>query len=286
MEIRFISGVFGLFFLLVFIIITDIGPRPKGKTMNLFIETLIIAFAINTIFFIYAFIRKTDVVTDLSYSLSFLLATTYIYIVHAEKNILQTMLLVIVVLWALRLGSYLLSRILATKVDHRFDDKRNSFVRFGIFWLLQATAVWVILLPITFAMGINGLVINMPFLIVGFVISLFGLVYETVADHQKNTFKKKNPKKLTTHGLWSTSRHPNYFGEILVWWGTLIVVLPYLSGPLFLVALGPVFITVLLLFVSGVNLLEKSWKEKYGEEAYYQEYIRQTSLFIPWKKRK
>ncbi|HKM07699.1 MAG TPA: DUF1295 domain-containing protein [Sphaerochaeta sp.] len=253
--------------------------------MNLFLETLIIAFVINTVFFIYAFIRKTDVVTDLSYSLSFFLATTYIYMVHAEKNLVQTMLLVIVALWALRLGSYLLSRILATKTDHRFDDKRDSFVRFGIFWLLQATAVWVILLPVTFAMGSKALVIDMPFLIAGFVISIFGLIYEAVADYQKNTFKKKNPKTLITSGLWATSRHPNYFGEILVWWGTLVVVLPYLSGSAFLVALGPVFITLLLLFVSGVNLLEKSWKEKYGQEAYYQEYVRQTSIFIPWKKK-
>ncbi len=254
--------------------------------MNLFLETLIIAFVINTVFFIYAFIRKTDVVTDISYSLSFFLATSYIYIVHAEKNLLQTMLLVVVLLWAVRLGSYLLSRILATKVDHRFDDKRDSFFRFGAFWLLQATAVWVIMLPVTFAMGAQGIVINMPFLLVGFVISLFGLIYETIADHQKTTFKKKNPTKLITTGLWATSRHPNYFGEILVWWGTLIVVLPYLSGPLYLVALGPVFITVLLLFVSGVNLLEKSWQEKYGKEAYFQKYIRETSLFIPWKKRR
>ncbi|HKL58705.1 MAG TPA: DUF1295 domain-containing protein [Sphaerochaeta sp.] len=254
--------------------------------MNLFLETLLIAFVINTVFFIYAFKRKTDVVTDLSYSLSFFLATTYIYVVHAQKNLLQTLLLVLVVLWALRLGSYLLSRILATKVDHRFDDKRDSFVRFGTFWLLQATAVWVILLPITFAMGAKDLVINMPFLIVGFAISLFGLIYETIADHQKTTFKKKNPTKLITTGLWANSRHPNYFGEILVWWGTLIVVFPYLSGASYLVAVGPVFITLLLLFVSGVNLLEKSWKEKYGKEAYFQEYVRQTSIFIPWKKRK
>ncbi len=253
--------------------------------MNIFLETLIIAFVINTVFFIYAFIRKTDVVTDLSYSLSFFLATTYIYMVHAEKKLLQTLMFVIVILWALRLGSYLLGRILKTKVDHRFDDKRDSFVRFGVFWLLQASAVWVILLPVTFAMGSQGLLINMPFLISGFVLSLFGLIYETIADYQKNTFKKKNPKTLITTGLWATSRHPNYFGEVLVWWGTLIMVLPYLRGATFLVAFGPVFITVLLLFVSGVNLLEKSWKEKYGQEAYYQTYVRQTSIFIPWKKR-
>ena len=198
---------------------------------------------------------------------------------------MQTLLLAVVSLWAVRLGSYLLSRILATKVDHRFDDKRNSFVKFGTFWLLQATAVWIILLPVTFAMGRQGLQINYPFLVGGLVVSLFGLVYETIADYQKNTFKKKNPKRLVTSGLWAYSRHPNYFGEVLVWWGIFVMVLPYLRGFNYLVVFGPVFITLLLLFVSGVNLLEASWKEKYGNEAYYQEYVRRTSLFIPWRKR-
>jgi len=256
----------------------------KGKTLNLFLEILVIAFIINIVFFIYAFLRKTDVVTDLSYSLSFLFAAIYLYVVHAEKNILQTVLAGVVILWALRLGSYLLSRILATKVDHRFDDKRDSLVRFGTFWLLQATAVWVILLPFIFAMGQSGMTINYPFLFVGCFLSLFGLLYETIADYQKNTFKKKYPKKLITSGLWAYSRHPNYFGEILVWWGMYVMVVPYLHGLFHLVVLGPMFITLLLLFVSGVNLLEKSWKEKYGNEAYYQAYVRQTSIFIPWKK--
>lgn len=214
-----------------------------------------------------------------------MLAVLYLYVLHAEKALLQTLLLAVVSLWAVRLGSYLLSRILATKVDHRFDDKRNSFVKFGTFWLLQATAVWIILLPVTFAMGQNGLQINYLFLVVGLVVSLLGLVYETIADYQKNTFKKKNPKRLVTSGLWAYSRHPNYFGEVLVWWGIFVMVLPYLRGFNYLVVFGPVFITLLLLFVSGVNLLEASWKEKYGNEAYYQEYVRQTSLFIPWRKR-
>lgn len=257
----------------------------QGDIMNLFLEILVISFGINTLFFVYAFIRKTDVVTDLSYSLSFLLAVLYLYVLHAEKALLQTLLLAVVSLWAVRLGSYLLSRILATKVDHRFDDKRNSFVKFGTFWLLQATAVWIILLPVTFAMGQNGLQINYLFLVVGLVVSLLGLVYETIADYQKNTFKKKNPKRLVTSGLWAYSRHPNYFGEVLVWWGIFVMVLPYLRGFNYLVVFGPVFITLLLLFVSGVNLLEASWKEKYGNQAYYQEYVRQTSLFIPWRKR-
>ncbi len=191
--------------------------------MNLFLEILFISFGINTLFFIYAFIRKTDVVTDLSYSLSFLIAVLYLYLLHAERALLQTMLLGIVSLWALRLGSYLLSRILATKVDHRFDDKRDSFVRFGTFWLLQATAVWIILLPVTFAMGQIDLQINYPFLLIGLGISLFGLIYETVADYQKNTFKKKYPKKLITSGVWlivvtrTTLVKSWYGGESLLW---------------------------------------------------------------------
>lgn len=254
--------------------------------MNLFLEILIIAFVINTLFFIYAFIRKTDVVTDLSYSLSFLIASLYLYVMHAEKALLQTLVLCLVCLWALRLGFYLLSRILVTKVDHRFDDKRDSFVRFGSFWFLQATAVWIILLPVTFLMGLRGLTLNYAFLAFGMVLSVFGLVYETVADYQKTTFKKKHPKTLITTGLWAYSRHPNYFGEVLVWWGIFVMVLPYMRGLQFLVVLGPVFITLLLLFVSGVNLLEKSWKEKYGSEKYYQQYVREVSLFIPWKRKR
>ncbi len=250
--------------------------------MNLFIDSLIITFIINTVFFIYAFIRKTDVVTDLSYSLSFLLVTSYMYFFHAEKGLVQTLLWLFVSLWAIRLGYYLLGRILKTKVDHRFDDKRNSFVRFGSFWLLQAIAVWIILLPVTYLLSQKDVVVQMPLLIIGSLIWLVGLVYEGVADAQKTNFKKNNPQRLITTGLWRYSRHPNYFGEMLVWWGIMLVVVPYLRSLAYATVIGPLFITLLLLFVSGIPLLEQSWQERYGKEAYFQEYMKKTSLIIPW----
>ena len=251
--------------------------------MNLFLESFIITTIINSVFFIYAFIRKTDVVTDLSYSLSFLLTASYLYLVHAEKQLVQTLLWLFVSLWALRLGAYLLSRIIKIKVDHRFDDKRNSFFKFGAFWLLQTIAVWIILLPVTFILAQKGLRVNLPLLLVGSAVYLVGLVYEAVSDWQKTTFKKKHPARLITSGLWKYSRHPNYFGELLVWWGILLVALPYLSSWAYATIIGPIFITLLLLFVSGIPLLEKSWQERYGKEAYFQEYIARTSLLIPMR---
>jgi len=253
--------------------------------MNLFLESFIIITIINSVFFIYAFIRKTDIVTDLSYSLSFLLASSYLYLFHAEKQLVQTLLWLFVSLWALRLGAYLLSRIIKIKVDHRFDDKRDSFFKFGAFWLLQTIAVWIILLPVTFTLAQRGLVINLPILLAGSVVWLVGLVYEALADWQKTTFKKDNPARLITNGLWKYSRHPNYFGELLVWWGILLVVLPYLGGWSYATVVGPIFITLLLLFVSGIPLLEKSWQERYGKEAYFQEYLARTSLIIPMRKK-
>ncbi len=249
--------------------------------MNLFLESFIITTIINTVFFIYAFIRKTDIVTDLSYSLSFLLAATYLYVVHAEKQLVQTLLWLFVSLWALRLGAYLLSRIIKIKVDHRFDDKRDSFFKFGAFWLLQTIAVWIILLPVTFILAQDGLVVNLPLTLAGSAVWLLGLLYEAVADWQKTTFKKNNPSRLITSGLWKYSRHPNYFGEMLVWWGIMLIALPYLNGWAYATVAGPVFITFLLIFVSGIPLLEKSWQERYGKEAYFQQYVARTSLLIP-----
>jgi steroid 5-alpha reductase family enzyme len=250
--------------------------------MDLLLKSFIITTIINSVFFIYAFIRKTDIVTDLSYSLSFLLTSTYLYVFYAEKLIVQTLLWLFVSLWALRLGAYLLSRIIKIKVDHRFDDKRDSFLKFGAFWLLQTIAVWIILLPVTYTLAQRGVGVDLPLLIAGSMVWLVGLIYETIADWQKTTFKMKNPTKLITSGLWKYSRHPNYFGELLVWWGIMLVILPYLKGWWYATVAGPIFITLLLLFVSGIPLLEKSWRDRYGAEAYFQKYIKHTSLIIPF----
>jgi steroid 5-alpha reductase family enzyme len=249
--------------------------------MNIYLESLLIVTAINLLFFIIAFTLKTDVVTDLSYTLSFILLSIYLLIVHAQSDPISLIVFFGVVLWALRLGGYLLTRILQMKVDHRFDDKRDSFLKFGAFWLLQAITVSVVMLPEIFLLAHRPDTIHPLSLTAGLILWAAGFIIESTADAQKSAFKQVHPKRLITTGLWKCSRHPNYFGEMLVWWGLALVILPYLEGLSYLVLLGPVFITLLLLFVSGIPLLEKSWKERYGDQQYYQEYIRKTPLLIP-----
>jgi steroid 5-alpha reductase family enzyme len=108
-------------------------------------------------------------------------------------------------------------------------------------------------------------------------------VIEAVSDAQKSAFKGKQTEgeRFITSGLWRYSRHPNYFGELLVWWGLFVFAVPFLAGAAFLVVVGPVFITVLLLFVSGIPLLERSAEERYGDDPAYREYKRRTSVLVP-----
>ena len=117
----------------------------------------------------------------------------------------------------------------------------------------------------------------------GIVIWGLGLLIESVADQQKFKFKSKakNKKKWIQTGLWRYSRHPNYFGEITLWWGLFLVALPYLKGWAFLGIVGPMFITFILLFVSGIPPLEKRYQKKYGKNKKYQKYVRDTSLLLP-----
>ena len=139
------------------------------------------------------------------------------------------------------------------------------------------------MLPVTFLLGREDPPGFGPWMIAGALIWLLGLVIEAVSDAQKSAFKSKaeNRERFVTGGLWRYSRHPNYFGEMLVWWGLFVFAVPFLHGAAFAVVIGPVFITLLLLFVSGIPLLERSAEAKYGEDPAYREYKRRTSILVP-----
>ncbi len=241
-----------------------------------------IALALNGAFFAFAAARKTDVVTDLSYSLTFaLLAVVLPFTGAGETSQLVASLLVLV--WAVRLGVYLFRRILRMKVDHRFDDMRDKPLRFARFWLLQAITVAVVMLPVSYLLDRDSAPGFDAWMIVGALLWLTGLVIEAVADAQKSAFRAKdeNRGRFVSTGLWHYSRHPNYFGEILVWWGIFLYAVPFLAGAAFAVVVGPIFITLLLLFVSGIPLLERGADEKYGDDPAYRAYKRRTSILVP-----
>ncbi len=241
-----------------------------------------ISVGINAIFFAFAAALRTDKVTDFSYSLSFVVLTVVLFIWGRGLLFTQIVTAALICAWGIRLGAYLFTRILKTGVDHRFDDIRNRPLRFARFWLLQALTVWVVMLPAIriFSRFGSGKVHWIS--IVGFALGVVGFAIEVVSDAQKSAFKKDpaNRNHFIASGLWRYSRHPNYFGESLLWWGLFIAAVPFLSGWDFLVAIGPLYLMLLLLFVSGVPLLEKSATTRYGKDAEYLEYKRRTSVFL------
>ncbi len=250
--------------------------------MNAILLSFLISLVVNLAFFAVAAIRRTDVVTDLSYSLSFAVLAIVLPSLGAHEPV-QLAASLLVLVWAVRLGGYLLVRILRIKVDHRFDDMRDRPLRFARFWLLQAISVAVIMLPVSYLLGRESPPDVGVWALIGVAIWLTGLVIETAADAQKSSFKAKeeNRERFITSGLWRYSRHPNYFGEMLVWWGLFVYAVPFLHGLAFAVVIGPVFITLLLIFVSGIPLLERSAEAKYGDDPAYREYKRATSILVP-----
>ena len=121
------------------------------------------------------------------------------------------------------------------------------------------------------------------FALIGFLIWSCGFVIEVVADIQKSRFNAnpENKGKFIQTGLWSRSRHPNYFGEIILWFGVTMIALPVLQGWQWVALISPVFVTILITRISGIPLLEKKADKKWGGHEDYQIYKQKTPVLIP-----
>jgi len=238
----------------------------------------------NMAMFLIAFRNKTDKLTDISYAATFIGLVMYNLVVASELTVYKWILAFMIMLWSVRIGMYLFIRINKTGKDRRFDGMRENFWRFAGFWLIQAITVWAVLVGsslyfITGAKPITG------FMVVGIIVWFAGLIIEAIADFQKYQFiqDKKNKNKWIQSGVWKYSRHPNYFGEILVWFGVYVFVVSGLTGSDQLFAMAsPLFITFMLLFVSGIPLLEKSADAKWGKDSAYKKYKKSTSVLVPF----
>jgi len=252
--------------------------------MNMLVNFLIISLLIQLFFFIFAYIFKTDKLTDLSYGLSFIVIALIGLRLNNALTRMQIVLAAAIIIWGIRLVSYLFYRILKIKKDSRFDEIRNSLVKFGGFFLFQGISVWLIMIPSILFLGKQMEERWSTISILGLIIWVMALIIETVADIQQFRFKSKgeNRGKFISSGIWRYSRHPNYFGEMMCWWGLFIYALPYLTGKEYIGVVGPMFISFLLLFVSGIPILEKKNNERYGNNKDYQKYKSQTSLLVLW----
>jgi steroid 5-alpha reductase family enzyme len=243
---------------------------------------LLIVLAINIALFLVAYKFKSDKLTDISYALSFL-ALDVAIIVHTKRlHAYEFILFLMVALWAIRIGGFLLIRVLHVGKDRRFDDMRGSFTRFGKFWVGQALTAWILMVPVAFAQYRGDKVTILA--IVGLVVWIVGLLIEATADYQKYLFKQSpdNKNKWIQTGLWKHARHPNYLGEILTWVGIYIYCFEALNLAEKILGLSsPGLIAALLLFVSGVPLLEKSADKRWGMLPEYQAYKAKTRLLIP-----
>lgn len=250
---------------------------------SLFAFCVLLAFTINWIAFIPAFIFQTEKFFDLIGSSTYIMvivAATYLSPVRdARTFIVITMVLV----WAVRLGTFLTKRMLKEGKDGRFDTLKTNFFSYLIVWTLQG--LWVSLTLAT-SLVIITTIVKLPlgfFAIGGVAIWLIGFVIEVVSDAQKSKWRanKENKGKFIDVGLWSKSRHPNYFGEILIWIGVAIIALPVLSGWNYFSLISPVFVTILITYISGVPILEKSADEKWGGMEEYETYKKNTPVLIP-----
>jgi len=249
--------------------------------LNDVLLTLAVSLGIQAVLFAFAATFKTDKVTDLSYGLTFVTLAGWMLTRGDAGDPAQLALAAMVILWGVRLAGYLFYRILTIGRDARFDGIREHFWPFFKFWFGQGIAVWVIMLPVTLWFAAPA-----PYsfwMSVGGTIWALGLVLETIADAQKFSAKRKpgGGDRWMDTGLWNYSRYPNYFGEMLCWWGVFIYVAPGLGAWNALGILGPVAITYILLKVTGIPTLEKSAATKWGNNPAYQEYVRTTRLLVP-----
>ncbi|MCA9349604.1 DUF1295 domain-containing protein [Candidatus Saccharibacteria bacterium] len=239
---------------------------------------------IQIVFFVFASKYKTDKFTDLSYGLSFTALAIYSLINSDQISNYQIILLSMIAIWSIRISGYLLIRIIKTGKDARFDGIRENFWKFARFWLLQGFSIWVISLPAIYLLSLNQPTEINIWAIIGLIIWLSGLFIETLADLQLYKFRfgshpKTNP--WIDSGLWYYSRHPNYFGEILLWWGVFIYGASYYTGTYWLTILGPIFITLLITKVSGIPILEKSADQRWSAKSAYLIYKEKTPVLIP-----
>jgi steroid 5-alpha reductase family enzyme len=245
-----------------------------------------VALGINLAMFFIAFRFQTDKLTDISYALTFIVLVLVILFTTNWQSSMKVAAVGMVCLWAIRLGGFLLYRVHKSGKDSRFNALRSDFKKFLQFWVLQGISVWVILLPTLLLLSGQHTLAG-PLTIIGVWIWAAGLVIEATADLQKYRFTSNsaNKNKWIDQGIWKYSRHPNYFGEILVWVGMYLLAASSLSIPLTVIGIvSPLFVISLLLFVSGIPKLEQSADRRWGDNKDYREYKRRTSILIPAQK--
>ena len=242
-----------------------------------------LAFLIQWLVFIPAYLQQTEKFFDLTGSVTYITVTVVAVLLAPEIDGRALLLLALVAIWAVRLGTFLFRRIRRDGKDGRFDALKPSFWRFLNVWTIQG--LWVTFTAAAALVAITSTTRRELdlFALLGTLLWAGGFAIEVVADAQKNRFRADpaNRGQFIQSGLWARSRHPNYFGEIVLWIGVAVIALPVLRGWQWIALISPLFVTLLLTRVSGIPLLEKRADEKWGGQAAYEAYKKRTPSLIP-----
>lgn len=244
-----------------------------------------LAFLIQWIAFVPAYLSQSERFYDLIGSVTYITVTAIALVLSRPLDARSMLLGALVMVWTARLGTYLFRRVRASGKDARFDEIKTSLPRFLLTWTLQG--LWVSLtLAAALAVITSSVRVPLgPFAWIGLFVWLIGFGLEAVADDQKRRFRRNpaNQGQFISSGLWRWSRHPNYFGEIVLWIGVAIIATPVLAGWQWIGWISPLFVMLLLTRVSGIPMLEAYADKTWGGQDDYETYKRRTSILIPWK---
>jgi len=247
-----------------------------------------IGFILHWAIFIPSYAFQTEHYFDLTGSISYIATVIVAVVFNPSLDIRDLIICAMILVWAVRLGSFLFWRIKKDGQDKRFIVMKTKFTWFLLTWTLGG--LWVL---VTMAASLAALTSNTTVELgilgyVGIALWLFGFAVEVIADNQKTQFKKdpNNKDRFITSGLWSWSQHPNYFGEITLWLGLALFTYPVLSGWQLVTLISPIFVYLLLTRLSGIPTLDRLAKEKWGSDSDYIAYVQATSklMLAPPKK--
>jgi len=257
------------------------GARVGG--IPVFALVVVLTLLIQVVAFIPAYLTQSERFYDLTGSLTYISMISLAAALCGPLDARSILLLALVIVWAGRLGTFLFRRVRKAGKDGRFDDIKRSFVRFLNAWTIQA--LWITLTAgAALAAITSGNRVDLEiFAVVGVCVWLAGFAIEATADQQKSRFRADpaNKGRFIHTGLWSWSRHPNYFGEITLWVGVALIAFPALQGWQLVTLISPVFVFALLTRVSGIPLLEKRADETWGGQEDYETYKSRTSVLVP-----
>jgi steroid 5-alpha reductase family enzyme len=263
------------------------GGATVGS-IPVFALIVFLVFLVQWLAFVPSSLLHTERFYDLTGSFTFLLAIVLAVILSRAADARSILLLVLVLVWAGRLGPFLFRRVRRAGKDDRFDEIKRSASRLLLTWTLQG--LWV---SLTLAAALAAVTSTEPkrldvLAFVGLAVWVIGFALEATADLQKGRFRADpaNKGSFINSGLWAISRHPNYFGEITLWTGIAIIALPVLRSWQFVTLISPVFVYLLITRVSGVPLLEKKAEATWGGEEAYGAYKRRTPVLVPFLGRK